>query len=227
MSIAGLSIKPVILMAMKITKIGHCALVLEHNGVKLLTDPGNFTIEVQEKVTGLDGIVITHEHQDHFHVDSVKKLLATNPGVTIVSNSAVAKLLSEQGIQCTVAGDGQSVSIKGIKIEGFGKDHAPIYGTMGLVENTGYMVAEKFYFPGDNFQAPGKPVDVLALPVAGPWMKISEAVDFAKTINAKKAFGVHDGMIVPPFRGFVGMLLKMFVPGMEYVAIPDGESREF
>ncbi|HEX4104166.1 MAG TPA: MBL fold metallo-hydrolase [Candidatus Paceibacterota bacterium] len=212
---------------MKITKIGHCALILEHDGTKFLTDPGNFTIEGQEKVTGLDAIVITHEHQDHFHVDSIKVLLKTNPNVAIVSNSAVGKLLEAQGIKSIVAGDGQSATVKGIKIEGFGRDHAPIYGTMGLVENTGYFIADKFYFPGDNFHVPGKPVDVLALPVAGPWMKISEAVDFAKKINARTAFGVHDGMIQPSFRGFTGMLLKMFVPKTEYVALQDGESREF
>ena len=223
---------------MKITKIGHCALVLEEDGVKLLTDPGSFTVEAQEQVTGLDGIVITHEHQDHYHIDSVKKLLKTNPGVKIVTNSAVAALLEKEGIAAEIVGDGQSGEIsakggsasggKGIKIEGFGKDHALVYPpNMGLVENTGYFVADKFYFPGDNFHVPGKAVDVLALPVAGPWMKISESVDFAKTINARVAFGVHDGMIVPSFRPFVGMLLKMFCPGTEYVALADGESRSF
>jgi L-ascorbate metabolism protein UlaG (beta-lactamase superfamily) len=98
---------------------------------------------------------------------------------------------------------------------------------MGLCENTGYMVAEKFYFPGDNFHNPGKPVDVLALPVAGPWMKMSEAIDFAKQIKARTAFGVHDGMIQPFFRGFVGNALKMFVPDTEYVAMQDGETHEF
>lgn len=212
---------------MKITKIGHCALVLEHGGVKLLTDPGSFTIEAQEKVTELDAIVITHEHQDHFHVDSIKVLLVKNPGVAIFTNSAVGKLLDAQGIACTVVGDGQSADIKGIKIEGFGRHHAPIYADMGNVENTGYMIAEKFYFPGDNFEKPNKPVDVLALPVAAPWMKISEAIDFAKAVNARVAFGVHDGMIVPAFRGFTAMLLKRFALQTEYITLQDGESREF
>jgi len=211
---------------MKITKIGHCALVLEHEGITLLTDPGNFTVEAQEKVTGLDAIVITHEHQDHFHIDSIKALLKTNPNAAVVGNSAVGKLLDAQGIAHTVVGDGQSANIKEVKIEGFGRDHAPIYGTMGLVENTGYLIGEKFYFPGDNFALPGRPVDVLALPVAGPWMKMSDAIDFAKAIDARAAFGVHDGMVQPSFRGFVGMALKMFVPKTEYVAFQDGETKE-
>jgi L-ascorbate metabolism protein UlaG (beta-lactamase superfamily) len=214
---------------MNVTKLGHCALVLEEQGIKILTDPGSFTIEAQNAITGVNVVLITHEHQDHFHIDSLKVILANNPQAVVVTNAAVAALIGKESMRATVniVGDGQSLSANGISIEGFGKDHAPIYGTMGLVENTGYLVAGKFYFPGDNFHVPGRPVDVLALPVAGPWMKISECIDFAKAIKARVAFGVHDGMIVPGFRGFVGMLLKNFIPGTEYMALADGESREF
>ena len=213
---------------MKITKLGHCALVLEIDGVRILTDPVSFTVEAQEQQKNIDVVLITHEHQDHYHVDSVKKILKNNPKAVVVTNSAVGKLLEAEGIAHTRVGDGESAEIKKVLIEGFGKDHALVYPpNMGLVENTGYFVANKFYFPGDNFHNPGKPVDVLALPVAGPWMKTAEAIDFAKAIKARTAFGVHDGMIQPFFRGYVGMLLKKIVPETEYVALADGESREF
>jgi len=213
---------------MKITKLGHCALVLDVGGVRILTDPGNFSIEAQESQKDIDIILITHEHQDHFHVDSVKKILANNPQAVVVTNTAVGKLLADIGVSHTQVGDGESAEVKGVKIEGFGKDHALVYPpNAGLVENTGYFVADTFYFPGDNFHNPGKKVDILALPVAGPWMKLADAVDFAKAIKARVAFGVHDGMIVPSFRGFVGMLLKANVPETEYVSVADGETREF
>jgi hypothetical protein len=58
-------------------------------------------------------------------------------------------------------------------------------------------------------------------------MKISEAVHFAQTISARVAFGVHDGMLVPGFRGFPSMVMKMFVPKTEYITLADGETREF
>jgi L-ascorbate metabolism protein UlaG (beta-lactamase superfamily) len=214
---------------MKITKLGHCCLVLEHEGVKIVTDPGSFTIEEVKAVRGVNIILITHEHQDHFHTESIAALLKNNPSATVVSNSAVAKLLEAEKVSCTVVGDGESATVDAVLIEGFGKDHAPIYGTMGLVENTGYFVAGKFYFPGDNFHKPGKPVDVLALPTAGPWMKISEAIDFAKAVKPRMAFPVHDGMIVPGFGGFVARMFETFLKedGVTFVALAAGDVKEF
>ena len=214
---------------MKITKLGHCCLVLESDGIKILTDPGSFTVEQTKTVEGINTILITHEHQDHFHVESIEAVLEHNPNATVVSNSAVAKLLTEKNISCTIIGDTESKEINGMLIEGFGKEHAPIYGAMGMVENTGYMVGNKFYFPGDSFYDPKKPIDVLALPTAGPWMKISEAIDFAKQVKPRTAFSVHDGMIVPEFRGFVSSIMQNFLKadGIEFIAMNEGESKEF
>ena len=215
--------------SMNITKLGHCCLVLEDNGMKILTDPGNFTVEQVKAAQGINTILITHEHQDHFHVESVQAVLENNPGAAIVSNSAVAKLLAEKNIQCTVIGDTQSAEVNGMLIEGFGREHAPIYGAVGSVENTGYFVGNKFYFPGDAFYDPKKPIDVLALPTAGQWMKISETIDFAKQVKPRTAFPVHDGMIIPEFRGFMLSIMQNILKsdGIELVSIPDGESREF
>lgn len=201
-------------------------MLLDIGGVRIVTDPGNFTT-AQNELEGVDAILITHEHQDHFHIESVKAMLAKNPGATVITNAAVGALLEKEGIASTRVGDGENTNFKGVSIEGFGKEHAVVYGDVGNVENTAYLVANTFYFPGDNFHVCGKEVQVLALPVAGPWMKYSEAVDFAKAVNAKKAFGVHDGMIIPSFRPFIGFLMQKFVPNTEYMTFADGETKEF
>jgi L-ascorbate metabolism protein UlaG (beta-lactamase superfamily) len=202
---------------------------LEFDGGKILTDPGTFTTEEIKSVQGIDIILITHEHADHFHVESIETVLRNNPKAVVVSNSAVAKLLAEKSIACTVVGDTQSATVSGLLIEGYGKDHAVIYGTMGLVENTGYFVAGKFYFPGDAFYDPQRPIDVLALPTAGPWMKIAEAIDFAKQVKPRIAFPVHDGSIIPQFGGFAARMLQNFLKAdnIEFAALGAGDSREF
>ncbi len=176
---------------MKINKLGHCCLIIEENGLRILTDPGNYT-EKQNEVTGIDIVLISHEHSDHYHVESVRAVMKNNPQAKIITNSAVGKILDTEGFIYTIIGDGQSITEKGVLIEGFGKEHAPIYKDLMMVENTGYLIASRLYIPGDAFHNPAKPVELLALPVAGPWVKISDSIDYAIAVNPKIVFPVHD-----------------------------------
>ena len=182
---------------MKITKFGHCCLLIEENGTTILTDPGTFTTE-QDNVKGIDIILITHEHQDHFHIDSVKRVLVNNPQAKIITNSAVGKLLSDQGIQAEIVEHLGSKQEKGVLFEGFGKDHAVIYEDFGKVINTGYFIGSRLFYPGDSFYNPVKEhnrgIEILALPVSAPWMKASEAIDYALAVSPKIAFPVHDAL---------------------------------
>jgi L-ascorbate metabolism protein UlaG (beta-lactamase superfamily) len=182
---------------MRITKLGHCCLVLEIEGLKIMTDPGMFSVDAQTAQEGIDLILITHEHADHLHIPSVHTILERNPDAHVVCNQSVAALLKKEGIESTHIGDGESAEVKGVKIEGFGHEHGKIYDSYGLVENTGYLVGGKFYFAGDAFYNPKRHVEVLAVPVYAPWMRIADAIDFALAIKPKIAFSVHDAPVDP------------------------------
>src|SRR5690606_5754203 len=108
-----------------------------------------------------------------------------------------------EDIAYEVVEHGQSLRANDLMIEGFGNEHAEIYGNHGRVQNTGYLVGEQLFIPGDAFTVPNKPVEVLALPVAGPWMKIKEAIDYALKVKPTLAFPVHDGILsfLAPFHG--------------------------
>ncbi|MES2007119.1 MAG: MBL fold metallo-hydrolase [Patescibacteria group bacterium] len=212
---------------MTIKKLGHCCLVLEIEGLRIMTDPGMFTAQTHTEEEGIDFVLITHEHGDHLHVESLKEVLEKNPDAHVICNASVAKLLSKEDIESTHISGGESAEVKGVKIEGFGHDHAEIFESFGLVENTGYFVANKFFFPGDAFTNPKRPIDILALPISAPWMKVADAVTYLREIKPRVAFGVHDGMLVPGFRGFVVALFEKFAPDTQYVSLADGTSKEF
>jgi L-ascorbate metabolism protein UlaG (beta-lactamase superfamily) len=181
---------------MKITKLGHCCLVIEEEGLKVLTDPGVWTT-AQNEVSGVDVVLITHEHPDHLHVESLKLVIANNPEVLVITNEGVGTILDEHAIPYKKVSDGESASIQEVLIEGFGTEHALIYPGVTKVLNTGYFVAKRFFYPGDNLFNPGKDVEILALPIAGPWLTIAQALDYAKEVKPKHVFPVHDGMLNP------------------------------
>ena len=211
---------------MKITKLGHCCLLIEEKGVRILTDPGNYsTLQNSEK--GIDIILITHEHADHFHIESVKKVLENNPQATIITNSAVGKLLSERGISFEKIEDGETHKDGGVIISGHGSKHAEIYKTWGSVLNTGYFIGERLFYPGDALYDPKQSIEILALPVAGPWVKISESVSYALTLKPKVAFPVHDGGLINP--GIVHRVPAKILPenSIEFRALEIGVTVDF
>ena len=211
---------------MQIKKLGHCCLKIELNGVTVLTDPGAWST-TQTEETGIQIILITHEHSDHLHVESLKKVLANNPEAQIVTNDSVGAILTKEGIPFTKLGEGESNSFLNLLIEGFGHEHAPIIPEITPVENTSYLLGESLYIPGDAFMLPNKKVDVLALPVCGPWMHMSDAVAFAEEVRPRVAFPVHDGMlkIIGPFHFVPKMALEK--SGIEFVPMVEGDYKEF
>lgn len=209
---------------MTITKIGHCCLLIETQGKKVLTDPGVFS-SAQNNLTGIDIILITHEHADHFHLDSLKEIKRNNPSAIIITNSSVGKLIQEAKLDFNVklVEHEQQDNIDGLVIRGFGTDHADIYPTVPKVLNTGYMVGSEFFYPGDAFFIPQEKVEVLALPVCGPWMLVSEALNYAIKLKPKFVFPVHDGFLkIPgPFHALPTKILGE--NGIEFKAIETGK----
>ncbi len=170
-------------------------MLIEEKDAKILIDPGYWSTE-QNIVTGLDVLLISHEHSDHCDPESVKAIIANNPGIRIFANSGVAKVLESIHVRSELLEDGQSVEVKGVLIEAYGKDHAIIYETIPVVRNCGFFIDERFFYPGDSVETiPPKQVEILALPVSAPWMKTADSLDYARTIKPKVCFPVHDAMV--------------------------------
>ncbi len=219
---------------MKIKKIGHCCLFIQTSGLNILTDPGNYSVE-QDSITGIDVVLITHEHADHLHIDSVKAIVKNNPKVAIISNLAVGKLLDGAKIQHTILEGSSAMTIDRVPFEAFDCKHEEIFEQIGQVQNTGYFIDTKLFYPGDSFGNPNtvgknkRPIEILALPVAGPWCRIGDAIRYAIALKPTKAFPVHDAGLRANGSSFIyKMLEKVFVDhGIQFRPMKAGDEKEF
>ena len=184
---------------MRITKLEHAALVLEEAGRRLIIDPGALTNPIlgQDRV---DAVVITHEHQDHWSADQLKRILDLNRGAVVLGPASVAA--AAEGFEVRTVAAGDEVEVGSWNLRFSGGNHAVIHPTIPVIENLGVLVDGRFYNPGDSFHVPiGVEVETLAVPVGAPWMKLSEAMDYLAQVAPRRAFGTHDAVLSVTGRG--------------------------
>jgi len=212
---------------MKITKLGHCCLLIEHKNKRILTDPGEWS-NAQNEVKDIDIMLITHEHRDHLHMESIEAILKNSPNIKIITNTAVGKILSEKNIRFEVLEQGQNTLKEDILFEAFGGKHEEIYEEFGIVQNTGYFIDNKLFYPGDAFTNPGKHIEILALPVSAIWTNLKTAIEYGLATKPKVAFPVHDGMLIEG-RGRIAYKLPEQILAKintRFITLKEGESFE-
>lgn len=210
---------------MKITKLGHCCLLIETKDKRILTDPGSYTVEAHSKLENIDFILFTHEHQDHFHLESLKIILENNPEAIVYCNNSVSELLDNEGIKNKIIKNSDKILLGEISVAGIGEKHAQMHKDIPLSDNVGFFIDEKLWYPGDAFTNPEREVEILALPVSGPWMKIGEALDYAILLKPKVVFPVHDGTRFGSAHRFPSQILPNY--GIKFVSMIEGDNKEF
>lgn len=207
---------------MRIIKFGHACLRLEQGASRVVLDPGVFTD--REAVDGATAVLVTHEHPDHLDVDHLRA--ADAPIWTI---AAVAGQITEAAPdlveRVTVVAPGDQLDL-GLAVTVVGEQHAVIHRDLPRVDNSGYLVSgggTSLFHPGDALTGPGRPVDVLCVPVSAPWLKVSEAVDFARAVGAPRNLAIHDRVYSEAGLGIVdGHLGRLLGEDQSYVRLPDG-----
>lgn len=208
---------------MRIVKFGHACVRVEHDGVAVVIDPGVFT-EVAA-LDGADAVLITHEHADHYLPDHLRATDA--PVFTIEAVAAkIRQDAPEVADRVTVVAPGEEFGA-GLPVRAVGELHAVIHPEFPRFHNCGYVLTageEKVYHPGDALTAPEEEVDLLCVPVSAPWLKASEAIDFARAVQAPRNLAIHDRIYSETGLGIVDGHMNAFLPdaGQEYVRLADG-----
>lgn len=177
---------------MKLTKYQHACFTVEKDGQALVVDPGNISddFSVPDNVVA---IVITHEHADHFDPDVLATIYNKNPDSLLLADQTIIDQMPDHNSKAVQPGD--KLQIGAFVLEFFGGTHAEIHSSMPRIANLGVLVNETLYYPGDALTVPKRPIDTLALPVAAPWVKISEVIDFLVAAQPRLAFPTHDAIL--------------------------------
>lgn len=196
---------------------------MEHDGRTVVLDPGVWS--QVEAVDGADAVLITHEHPDHY---DPAKLRATDAPVFTIE--AVASKIRDDAPdvaeRLTVVTPGERLEA-GLPVRVVGELHAVIHPELPRFRNSGYVITagdQRVYHPGDALTPPGEDVDVLCAPVSAPWLKASEAIDFARLVKAPRNLGIHDRVYSREGLTIVEGHMNRFLPaaGQKFALVEDG-----
>lgn len=213
--------------SLTLTTWGHAGVRLERAGHALVIDPGTFTDP--RILDGADAVLVTHEHPDHLDAPHLAGVLSENPALEVWAPRAVADGLVEM-VGPAVAGQvhavdgGDTFAAAGFAVQALGHVHATIHPDMTPPANVAYLVEGAVLHPGDSFTPvpDDAQVQVLALPVAGPWMKLGEAVDYVRQVAPRVAVPIHDAILNDAGLALVDRVAGG-LGGVEYRRLAHGE----
>ena len=203
-------------MAARITYVGHATVLIELDGLALLTDP-----VLRERVAHVrrivpayagplrpDAILVSHAHHDHLDLPSLRRF-----GAPVYAPPAVAEIARRVGYDATAVEPGQRVTIGALEVVATAALHDGRRLPVGEERDAvGWLVrgSTRVYFAGDTdvFDdmrelAPG--LDVALLPVwgwgatAGPGhLDPERAAQAAALLSPRVAVPIHWGTYASP-----------------------------
>jgi L-ascorbate metabolism protein UlaG (beta-lactamase superfamily) len=213
-------------MALTIDFVGHSALVIELDGVRLLTDPATrarigplqriVPVPTRRELAGIDAVLLSHLHWDHLDVPSLRDL---GRSTRIVVPAGAGTWMRGVGFADVIEiADGDALDIGGLTVEAVPALHSGFRPPLGpTAPAIGYVVrgSRSVYFAGDTdlFEAMGAlgDLDVALLPVWG-WgptlgrglhMDPLRAAQSLRRIRPRAAVPIHWGTYWPHAMGRV------------------------
>ena len=207
---------------LRVTYVGHATVLIELDGVRILTDPvltrrlglllRRGPTPILAELDPIDAVLLSHPHPDHFHRASLRAI-GGDPLVVVPRGMgpAVARI-GRQTREVTV-GDRVDVGPVGITAVPARHGRWPLQGD---ARPTGFLLegSSGVYFAGDTAIHPAMArlagrVAVALLPV-GRWgppvgpdrLTPTSAIDAALLVGARAAIPIHWGTLyVPGFQG--------------------------
>jgi L-ascorbate metabolism protein UlaG (beta-lactamase superfamily) len=217
----------------RITYLGHATVLIELDGVRLLTDPllrhriahlrrrrpyPNF-----DNLAPLDAVLLSHHHRDHLDIPSLKKL---GRDVRLIGPTGTADILQTYGFtHIEELAVGEKAVIGPLTIEAVYADHFSQRAPWGArTECVGFMISGQtsIYFAGDTDLYPEMEafdVDIALMPIWG-WgptlgdghMDPETAAKALALIQPKMAIPIHWGAFHPIGFGWLNPVFLTLPP---------------
>ncbi len=214
---------------MDLTLLGHSCVRFDKGGSRLVVDPGAFS--ATDALEGADAVLVTHEHVDHVVPDELRAALVGRPELQVWGPASVttAVIGDDDAVASRVhtVAPGDHVDVVGFAVDVVGEKHAVIHPDIPQVSNVGYLVDGTVLHPGDALTVPDGDIAVLLVPIAAPWVKAGEVIDYVRAVRAARASPIHDATLTDGGRGLVDGLLGGRGPGTEgteYARLAAGET---
>jgi L-ascorbate metabolism protein UlaG (beta-lactamase superfamily) len=200
--------------------LGHASVLLELDGVRLLTDPvlrgriGHLRRHAPQVAPPghVDAVLISHAHRDHLDLPTLRSL-QPRPGVIVVPPGVARTLRRLTGVEVVELAVGEQLELDGARVLAVPAVHhakrTPLGAPSGAV---GYVIesvsGRRVYFAGDtevfDDMAALRPLDVALLPIWG-WgstlgpghMDPFEATDALELLRPRVAEPIHWGTLLP------------------------------
>jgi L-ascorbate metabolism protein UlaG (beta-lactamase superfamily) len=209
---------------MQITHLGHACIVVESGSTRLLVDPGAYSRDF-DRLTGLDAVLVTHQHADHLDPGRIAAVVANNPDAVLWFEPETAAANAKHGAQALASGDTRMIG--DIEVEAVGGRHAFNHDRVPAIGNVGLLIrsaAETLFHPGDAYDVQPTGIDVLGLPLNAPWCAVRDTLDFLHAVNPSTAFPIHDGLLNDTGRRGYLMHIENFGPeGLRVLDLSDAK----
>jgi L-ascorbate metabolism protein UlaG (beta-lactamase superfamily) len=214
-------------MTLEVDFIGHSALLIELDGIRLLTDPVTRArvgplrrvepVPARHRSAGVDAVLISHLHWDHLDVPSLRDLGARVPIVVPAGSGAWMRAAGFHDVREIAAGE--SFDVGGVDVSAVEALHSGFRPPLGpTAPAIGFVLrgSRSVYFAGDTdlfdgMSDLGGEIDLALIPVWG-WgptlgrglhldpLKAAEAL---RRIRPRAAVPIHWGTYWPHAMGRV------------------------